>query len=1660
MSGFFLRFSKKAASGLGKFRGLFTAMERQLNPLRRFSGTDGWFIALLIAIPLFFFRALFLTGEPLRPGSDCYFLDFPFRLLAWESIRHGEIPFWNPYNSGGMNLLGQPFFFLIYPLYGLTYLFSKEKIFFVLSLVQILHIIIALLGMYFLLKKIVHNRSLSFWGSVLYGFSYPVLDAFAIGQLLVSYAFLPWIVWFLHDLQRRNIFFNMAGLSVLLFLLAGGCFPQWTVFAFFIVFLFLALNHNPFRKRQRKAWGYGLAVFFASLLLAFCLGAAEFIPFLEQNLQGARGNIQLMAPNTQQDWITPWFLSLRLLVPNLFKHDLQSFAHNSMVFLEDNFNSYYGIVPALLTFGAFFAVRKRRLWAWKAVFAAVFLIALGLPVVTQFFSLLIMKADLVHTRIGSFLPFAGVILAAAALRSILVSREKAFPAARFLALTGALLLAASLSFYFWGKPALGAELRGGFIVKQFLVAAAFVFPAASLLFLYGKGLFGRRLLLVFLIAMAFVDIACFSLAKNKRHLSVRPVHEYFELSRGEKILGDRLGGQKTDYRVHYASVRIGDVTHLTGGPYMHYFPNGNIYNKFYEANGYILNMPKDIGEFLTGERGGYFIRMADTLIHRSLPALLSIRYLVVGKDFDPYSFTPMNLRLDPSRPFKVVREFSEGSGDKEYDFKIIEMENIPPRFFFTKRTEPGLDRGQIFDRITRADFDPRETAYFEERVRGETFDTSGQRVEKVEVPSANRVLLKIRADKPGVLVANNFWHPWWQVKVDGVKKALHRVNFIFQAVEIPAGASTVSFYCEAASFKTGVLFSAAGLFILAGLLIAAFRNTALRPAISGLAAQSRKAFAAHCALGSFFVILALLYSWGGYTPVHGAMSPYGDYKFFYTSLAEGILPFWNPYSQSGMPYYVNYQLYGFLEPTNFLAVLAMKVFSWTPLAAYLFHQLLVYYIFVTGALHVLRFITGSPRTSLLFAFVFALAVFPNFMREGHAVSCFFLVPYMTFFLLRFFKQKSYRDLFAGGILLAISANLGVPGGIIFYFVLLAAGGFLLGIFRIPEITGRRGDLKRAARLLLLAVLMLLIAAPAFAVAWETVTGNEMLPSFRIFLNNGINLARVYGSDVPPYRLLDEWFTNRYKVSIPAANLAGLVIEPLQEYFSALSGSLGEFSEVRLYLGLLPLIFLAGIWGLRKQTPLWRYALLFSFLAVMLLGAMANFRTVAVAKPAFPQKLFGFVFPLFTASNFLERYGVLFLFCLVLLSALGFLTLNRQKNRLVFGLGALLAFFKAAVLSYACLFRYTGAVVRTKLVSPEVFCLDLVVFLMGAGVLLVFWPRFRKILFSVRFEPLRFCAMALIFLDLLMFGLAGKQIMSREISEHEILERESRPPASDDFTDYRTPFSYPGNYPWDRFFGYEASRREMAAFPYTLKVLLGRDPSADTGSDRHASPLKYDHFWMTRYFYDYLAHLPLKRQLHFSSVTSPMLNFYPKEKVLFLDQRYDVIAAMSGPSENGPEGNLYIESDPFFQGPPLKIKIFFNTELFVRYGPEDTAELLRSREVKRPANADIAVVEFDSNKLRALIDSPQDGYFYFADGYSRHWKAFVDGGRAKIEKTNINFKSVFLTAGVHAVTFVYDPVFFRFSLFLYVMGLFLATAILSFFGYRKWLVRREKTIRYL
>ncbi len=88
------------------------------------------------------------------------------------------------------------------------------------------------------------------------------------------------------------------------------------------------------------------------------------------------------------------------------------------------------------------------------------------------------------------------------------------------------------------------------------------------------------------------------------------------------------------------------------------------------------------------------------------------------------------------------------------------------------------------------------------------------------------------------------------------------------------------------------------------------------------------------------------------------------------------------------------------------------------------------------------------------------------------------------------------------------------------------------------------------------------------------------------------------------------------------------------------------------------------------------------------------------------------------------------------------------------------------------------------------------------------------------------------------------------------------------------------------------------------------------------------------------------------------------------------------------------------------------------------------------------VSYTHNHMEIDVHADRAGFLYWADGFNPWWSAKMDGNETRLLRANFNFKAVYLPAGNHRVEFTFFPLPFVIGLFLYfsaiVVSLGLAT----------------------
>jgi len=209
-------------------------------------------IASLFLFPICF---LLLKGK-VNPGTNLMWNDFVHQDFPWQAYIHArfsifQIPYWNPFQSAGMDFIGSWQHRIFYPPRLILHFIFGPGIGIFAELIFALYA--AMLGVYALLRHVRVQTIASIFGSVIF-FLYCVTWIDWNTPVLSSMCWLPWItLCAFHLVERRRIqdALYMGVLASLMFL--GGA-AQWMYYICeFIFFLLVFLKARLLLAKEYRA---------------------------------------------------------------------------------------------------------------------------------------------------------------------------------------------------------------------------------------------------------------------------------------------------------------------------------------------------------------------------------------------------------------------------------------------------------------------------------------------------------------------------------------------------------------------------------------------------------------------------------------------------------------------------------------------------------------------------------------------------------------------------------------------------------------------------------------------------------------------------------------------------------------------------------------------------------------------------------------------------------------------------------------------------------------------------------------------------------------------------------------------------------------------------------------------------------------------------------------------------------------------------------------------------------------------------------------------------------------------------------------------------------------------------------------------------------------
>ncbi len=135
-------------------------------------------------------------------------------------------------------------------------------------------------------------------------------------------------------------------------------------------------------------------------------------------------------------------------------------------------------------------------------------------------------------------------------------------------------------------------------------------------------------------------------------------------------------------------------------------------------------------------------------------------------------------------------------------FVVKERIGAMPRAFMVHAYDILTDESKVLERLASLDF--RKTALLEKRPSIEPREPAEPSSVFVESYLPERVVLKVSAAAPGLLVLSDMYYPGWTAELDGSPAEILCADYVLRAVAVQEGEHTVEFRYEPFSFKLGL----------------------------------------------------------------------------------------------------------------------------------------------------------------------------------------------------------------------------------------------------------------------------------------------------------------------------------------------------------------------------------------------------------------------------------------------------------------------------------------------------------------------------------------------------------------------------------------------------------------------------------------------------------------------------------------------------------------------------------------------------------------------------------------------------------------------------------------------------------------------------------------
>lgn len=713
---------------------------------------------------------------------------YPWKVLAIDIIKSGEIPFWNPYNFSGSPLLANFQSSVFYPLNAL-FLFFPEIISW--SILVIIQPLFAGFFTYLFAREIGISKTGSFFSSI--GYSYSLfmtifVEYNTIGQTIL---WLPLLLFLIEKILKRVTFWKLIFFTVSISSLFFAGHLQIASFTFTFVFIyavFRILTANVIKKKR-----FYLLNFLLLLILGLGISSVQLFPTFELINFSARTN-QNYQFLIEKLLIQPYQLIV-FLSPDFFGNPA---TRNYL--LSDSYPGnavYIGLIPFI--FSLFAVVLFKRNYFVKfftLVSLILFLLFIRSPLTEILYSIKIPFFSTGSPTNAIFLlSFSLSILSGFGLEKWIKKTNKSFYIIIiFILLIFIFILLSSYIVHF------------EFVTKNFYYSLL-VFSIFLLLFFSGNFLKIKNIVVLIFISITIFDLFYF-------------FHKF------NPFVPIQLVFPKTEI-FNYLSKNAG-INRFWGYGNAEIQANFSTQYSLFSPDGYDPLYPRTYGEFMQASSNG---KIGTGFNNQTR----SDAIVAPGFGEKDLSSNFYRLRILDTLGIKyVLDKIENGSTEKTFPsvrFKklydrngwiIFENIKASPRVFLTTDYKTYKNKEEFEKIFFSKNFDPSKTILLEESVSVPLTENNNSGSLSVVFYEPNKIIINTQSDTDKLFFLSDTYYPGWKAYIDNKETKIYKADYAFRAIVLPGGNHKVVFKYLPQSFYLGVKLSIISIIIL--LIISVFQT--------------------------------------------------------------------------------------------------------------------------------------------------------------------------------------------------------------------------------------------------------------------------------------------------------------------------------------------------------------------------------------------------------------------------------------------------------------------------------------------------------------------------------------------------------------------------------------------------------------------------------------------------------------------------------------------------------------------------------------------------------------------------------------------------------------------------------------------------------------------